>query len=504
MKDQKFYSVKNSLLASEQYLNINDILYVTDNNTAYQRFDDHSYIVDNTSVLNCPKILEYKNSRYVAVYGKYFIPKNILINNIRIPEPEPESFLFTVSILDDNTYIEIPHSDDPSYIHDYDIDYGDGTPILHVSSYNDLNTRHYYTNGGTYQIKIVGTCETFFVNEDSYNFRYFLISIDSWGEVGGLKILKLVSCENLLTLSNEKGKLTNVTSFADTFYNCISLTSIPTGLFDNNINVTSSFDGTFNSCISLTSIPTGLFDYNINVTSFYATFGGCKSLTSIPSGLFDNNINVTSFSATFSNCISLTSIPTGLFNNNINVTSFDGTFGDCTSLTSIPTGLFDNNTLVTSFNSTFSRCYLLTSIPSGLFDNNTLVTSFNSTFQYCSTLTTIPTGLFDNNIIVTNFTYTFYYCTSLISIPSGLFDNNINVTSFDGTFHYCTSLTSIPTGLFDNNINVTSFADTFYNCISLTGLAPELWLSFQAPTRNYCFYNDTLLTNYNDIPSNWK
>jgi len=59
------------------------------------------------------------------------------------------------------------------------------------------------------------------------------------------------------------------------------------------------FNATFNGCTSLTSIPSGLFDNNTAVTSFGSTFFGCTSLTSIPSGLFDNNTAVTGFGSTF-------------------------------------------------------------------------------------------------------------------------------------------------------------------------------------------------------------
>ena len=362
-------------------------------------------------------------------------------------------FSFTLTVAENDT-ITIPHSDDPNYIHDYDIDYGDGSVILHVSSYNDPNTTHTYTVAGTYQIKINGVCETFSMNFDTTDLTSKIISVDSWGVTGNFKVLSFYNgnydagCYNLLTLPNENGKLINVESFSYTFGYCESLTIIPSGLFDNNFNA--NFFYTFFYCTSLTTIPSGLFNSNINVTDFSWTFGLCTSLTTIPSVLFDNNINVTSFASTFRGCKSLTSIPSGLFDNNINVTNFNSTFYSCRSLTAIPSGLFDNN--------------------------------FNA-----------------------NFFYTFSHCISLATIPTGLFDNNINTRSFNSTFETCTSLTTIPTGLFDYNINVTDFRWTFGYCTSLTGLAPELWLRTNPmPDGSACFRDDTNLSNYSSIPSNWK
>jgi hypothetical protein len=105
------------------------------------------------------------------------------------------------------------------------------------------------------------------------------------------------------------------------------------------------------------------------LSSFSETFLDCTSLTSIPSGLFDNNIAVTNFSFAFSNCTSLTSIPSGLFDNNTAVTNFGSIFLGCTSLTSIPAGLFDNNTAVTNFGGIFQGVTLTTTSYSNLLIN---------------------------------------------------------------------------------------------------------------------------------------
>lgn len=149
------------------------------------------------------------------------------------------------------------------------------------------------------------------------------------------------------------------TDFSFYFASCMSLVSIPQGLFDNNPNVT-NFSYCFFYCSALTAIPEGLFDKHTNVTSFSNCFSGCKSLASIPEGLFDNNPNVTDFSMCFSHCTSLTSIPQGLFDNNPNVTDFGFCFYGCVALKSIPIGLFDKNTKATHFNFCFNDCTKLT------------------------------------------------------------------------------------------------------------------------------------------------
>lgn len=93
----------------------------------------------------------------------------------------------------------------------------------------------------------------------------------------------------------------------------------------------------------------------------------------------------------------------------------------------------------------------------------------------------------------------------LLSVDT-IFPKN-KILSFDYCFGGCESLTAIPSGLFDNCTAVTSFVGCFRNCSSLTGLAPELWDKTKWPyvTRSdRCFVNCTGLSNYADIPSDWK
>ena len=205
----------------------------------------------------------------------------------------------------------------------------------------------------------------------------------------------------------------------------------------------------------------------------------------------------------FYGCSNLTTLPEETGKLTL-VTSFQSCFRGCSSLTIIPSGLFDNNTIVTLFLYCFLNCTSLTAIPSNLFDNNTLAISFQSCFQGCTSLTAIPSNLFDNNTSAINVLSCFRNCTSLTAIPSNLFDNNILVYTFQNCFNKCNSLTSIPSGLFDNNTIVTHFGACFSNCSTLTGLAPTLWLREPEPTGTQCFYNATGLTNYGDIPVDWK
>ena len=112
----------------------------------------------------------------------------------------------------------------------------------------------------------------------------------------------------------------------------------------------------------MTEIPEWLFSKKKTSTKM-SKFRYCRGITSIPEGLFKNNVNATNFSNTFDGCSSLTSIPEGLFKYNVNVTNFGRAFYECEGLRSIPEELFENNTNVINFEETFSICWRITYIP---------------------------------------------------------------------------------------------------------------------------------------------
>ena len=384
----------------------------------------------------------------------------------------------------DNVELDLNTSGSSTDVH---VDWRDGTEVTHHTGTRQPS--HTYTSAGTYDVRMIGTVPAFYLLDSS--FRSSLRKVKSWGRLDGLSSLvgAFSGCAGLLEIvSDTLGAFENV----DTFYYC------------------------FQSCSGLTAIPDGLFDNCTDLTHFSGCFYGCSSLTAIPEGLFNNCPKVTDFSFCFYGCSSLTAIPDGLFDNCPDVTNFSYCFEGCSSLKSIPDGLFDNCTGVTTFRYCFQGCSSLTAIPDGLFDNCPNVTNFSYCFHDCSGLTSIPDGLFANCPDVTDFGYCFRECSSLTSIPQDLFDNGQNVQSFDWCFYNCRNLTSIPTDLFANCPNVTSFSSCFATCVSLSGTTPkdtdggELWE--RAGKEGYpasvsgvdCFRECTGLSNYDEIPEDWK
>ena len=74
----------------------------------------------------------------------------------------------------------------------------------------------------------------------------------------------------------------------------------------------------------------------MNIVSFDCVFIGCSEITSIPEGLFKNNVKVRTFWRTFYGCTGLKNVPERLFEKNVNATNFEQAFYGCTGLTSIP------------------------------------------------------------------------------------------------------------------------------------------------------------------------
>jgi len=401
----------------------------------------------------------------------------------------------------------------PMLTYDCYVNWGDGTPVSHVTASSDPNRIHTYALDGTYDVEIRGTCQGWAVN--AYGGASKITAVVSWGSpslFGGFNY-----CYGM-------------------FYGCTNLASLPaTGsiLADGAGVGVEGFENAFLLCSNLTSIGSpDLFKLHTGVTTqaFTSAFAGCTKLTSIPAGLFRYNTLASTFAffRTFQGCSLLTSIPADLFHYNTAVSSsgFYYTFGQ-TAISAIPSDLFRYNTLVSTdgFRQCFYICHNLNAIPVDLFRYNTLVSTnaFRSCFYQCTSLTTLPTDLFRYNTAVsdTGFRSTFYGCSSLASVPADLFRYNTAAVTgaFQNTFVDCAALQVNKNIFFADGEEGTRFLDQsvdFSSCfdrLSFTGVqgeAPDLWncnFGTGTPVTSLCFGDAgnslTSLSNYGDIPAAW-
>ena len=369
-------------------------------------------------------------------------PKTVA--GVTIPEEEKEKMILKLKVIDAKAKIYFSRNDGKI------INYGTGNHTERADGVEFYNGEHIIKISKFESIEISDKKEG--DNE---------VEILQWGKITGNPLYDFEIHNVSKVYEPEPDKV------AISYVNA-KFTEIPEWLFSKK--VTSEVMSKFHKCTGLTSIPEGLFKNNVNVTNFDNIFVGCSGLTSIPEGLFKNNVNAKYFGGTFFLCKGLTSIPEGLFKNNVNATGFDYTFKGCTGLTSIPEGLFNNNVKAERFWGAFESCTGLTSIPGGLFKNNVNATGFHNTFESCTGLISIPEGLFKNNVKAEYFVDTFKGCTGLTSIPEGLFNNNVNAKSLGGAFNGCTGLTIIPEKIIEFGKKVEEkggiVSSMFYRCTS--------------------------------------
>jgi hypothetical protein len=402
----------------------------------------------------------------------------------------------------------------PVPIYDCYVNWGDGTPISHVTASSDPNRIHIYAADGTYDVEIRGICEGWAFNFSGDANK--ITAVVSWGSsslFGGFNYCygMFYGCTNLTSLPTSgsilaSGAGVGIEGFENAFSVCSKLTSVGSAdIFKLHPGVTArAFTSTFASCVQLASIPANLFRYNILVSTegFWLTFQGCSSLVSIPSDLFR-------------------------YNTQVSTSGFYSTFAQ-TAITTIPSDLFRYNTLVSSdgFRQCFYMCPNLAAIPVDLFRYNTLVSTngFRSCFYQCTSLINVPADLFRYNTAVSDYGFrsAFYSCTSLVSVPVDLFRYNTAAVTgaFQNTFLGCSKLQLNPNIFYADGEEATRFLDQSVDLSScfdrdsfagVQGTAPDLWncnFGSGTPVPSLCFGDAgnslTSLANYEDIPVVWK
>ncbi len=392
-----------------------------------------------------------------------------------------EALILVYTTKSANTTVTLPLEDSVNCT----VDWGDGSGTETVTS--KLPT-HTYSASGEWKVAVSGTVTALNSQDISADDSALLTEVRQWGRTG-LKSLQNAFYRSGITSvpADTDGSFSDVTTFYGTFWECESLQSLPSGLFDHCEKAESLY-ACFYKCRSLTTIPDGLFDHCQAVTNGDWIFGNCTSLTAVPAGLFDNCPNITSFNSVFYDCVSLRSIPSGLFANCPKAADFYYAFGFCSSLTSVPERVFAGCSSATNFEKVFKDCSSLVSVGKDVFDGCTLATTFTEAFAFCNALTSIPENLFSSCTAATLFSYVFNCCYSLSTVPANIFEGCRNITTFESAFYSCVSLKELPKGFFDSCTGATDFYDTFCYCSSLTSLPDGLFSNTRARTLYNTFY----------------
>ena len=178
------------------------------------------------------------------------------------------------------------------------VDYGTGDNAEITSS---AGSSKIYNNVGEYIVKVENVKDFTIFDSEAFTNKQFEVEILQWGKI------RENNEENRIYLGNVKKIYEPEPDKIPIEYYNAEFTEIPEWLFDKKVR--STLMSTFENCTGLTSIPEGLFKNNVNAISFNNTFGGCIGLKSIPEKLFKYNTNTNNFSWTFRGCSMLNNIP---------------------------------------------------------------------------------------------------------------------------------------------------------------------------------------------------
>lgn len=331
------------------------------------------------------------------------------------------------------------------------INWGDGSTEQTTNSF----PTHTYSEAGTYEVRITGTCpifgyyETSSIDESSdyYTYSQYLTAVKQLGELSATRYgFSLCSALATFTGSATENTFDNVTDMSNMFYKCGKLTNIDLTSFDTS-NVT-NMSQMFLSCYRLQNIDLGSFDTS-NVTDMSKMFSACSALASVNVENF-NTSKVTNFNNMFGYCGKLKVADVSNFDIS-NASDMSNMFAFCQSLEKIITTDFK-----VSGNCNFSRmfveCASLKSLDLSFVDSSK-ATSINDLIINCSNLEIIVVtekfipqdgGLFENTsnlngIVITSETPTAEQFTKVkASIPNVIFyvPNVSAETAYENEWNY--------------------------------------------------------------------
>lgn len=268
----------------------------------------------------------------------YYVVKSWLGTEVKYTPPVivvETDFITTWTTSFGNTQISLPLRN--GYTYAFDVDWGDASPVDTITSWNQAEAKHTYTDAGTYTVKITGTCEAWlFPDPFSGGTPEYLIHVNNLGDCGWVTFNSMfLSCTNLETFTVGDAVTSQITDWNSMFSNCGALISVNfTGI---NTTGATTFELMFNQCGLLTAIDTSAFSTPalLNMKEMFRNTGVLLlDLTS-----FDVS-NVTTAQLCFDQSSDLVSIDfTGWVTSSLE--NINSMLGDCTSLVNANIDVFD-------------------------------------------------------------------------------------------------------------------------------------------------------------------
>lgn len=198
------------------------------------------------------------------------------------------------------------------YTYNCTVDWGDGSPPVSVTAWDDADATHVYATANSYTIEITGSCPAWSVNNThssrlQWTARVYggdAVDFDGWQDITG----GWFGCYNLGSLGSGSIVSDGLTLLNNTFRNVGISTagvSLPAGLLDDMAGVT-TMTSTFLSANLTGGIPSGFFDACTDVTSSLRCMQNCSGLTGeTPSLLLAAMVNNTVFNYFLKGCTGL-------------------------------------------------------------------------------------------------------------------------------------------------------------------------------------------------------
>ena len=180
------------------------------------------------------------------------------------PVEEPDSpaapFSSTWKISADGETITLPLVDDAAYTYDFTVDWGDGSPISEITSFDDADKTHTYEAAGDYNLVIEGTLEAWSFNNAGDKDK--ILSVENFGDLGYTNLSgAFQGCTNL---EDFKGGVTSdVTDMSSMFEGATSANPDVSNWDVSSVtNMTSMFDDSALSTANYNAFLINLADNN--------------------------------------------------------------------------------------------------------------------------------------------------------------------------------------------------------------------------------------------------
>ena len=192
------------------------------------------------------------------------------------PPSNNTDMIFTIETTSTNETFTLPFKSGYSY--NTDVNWGDGSQDDTITSYNQAEATHTFSNAGTYTITLSGLAEAWSFNNTGTS-KDKMKTVVQLGDLGWTDLSGAFNgCSNLTSFSSGNTDTSNVTDMSFMFASMSSLTSADVSSFDtsNVINMSSMFI----AVTSLTTLDLSNFDTS-NVTDMSLMFYYAVGLTSL-------------------------------------------------------------------------------------------------------------------------------------------------------------------------------------------------------------------------------